>query len=236
MFMGNIIYIYIYINIYIYIYIRQFYDLKEMFRVGGHIPDTNYLFLGDYIDRGAFSVETITYLFLHKLRYPSRVTLLRGNHETRQITQIYGFYTECQRKYGNPLVWQYITDVFNYLPIAAIVDRGIFCVHGGLSPSIQNIDDLKLLNRIQEIPHDVYNIYIYIYIGSIRRYHVVRPRGEYAGIQLQRSRCRLYVWRGCSREIFAGERDAANTESSPTMHGRLSDPLQRALQDCLECP
>ena len=150
--------------IYIYIYIRQFYDLKEMFRVGGHIPDTNYLFLGDYIDRGAFSVETITYLFLHKLRYPSRVTLLRGNHETRQITQIYGFYTECQRKNGNPLVWQYITDVFNYLPIAAIVDRGIFCVHGGLSPSIQNIDDLKLLNRIQEIPHDVYNIYIYIYI------------------------------------------------------------------------
>lgn len=83
----------------------QFYDVLELFRVGGDIPDTNYLFMGDYVDRGAHSVETITLLMLLKLRYPHRICLIRGNHETRQITQIYGFYTECQSKYGNPRVW-----------------------------------------------------------------------------------------------------------------------------------
>lgn len=64
----------------------QFLDVIELFRVGGEVPNTNYLFLGDYVDRGAASVETITYLILLKLRYPKRFTLLRGNHESRQIT------------------------------------------------------------------------------------------------------------------------------------------------------
>lgn len=73
----------------------QFYDVLELFRVGGDVPDTNYLFLGDYVDRGAHSVETITLLMLLKLRFPQRMCLIRGNHETRQITQIYGFYAEC---------------------------------------------------------------------------------------------------------------------------------------------
>ena len=73
----------------------QFYDVLEIFKVGGDIPDTNYLFMGDYVDRGAHSVETITLLMILKLRYPNRICLIRGNHETRQITQIYGFQTEC---------------------------------------------------------------------------------------------------------------------------------------------
>ena len=73
----------------------QFYDMIEMFKVGGEIPNVNYCFLGDYVDRGSFSVETITLLVLLKLRFPQRITLLRGNHETRAITQVYGFYTEC---------------------------------------------------------------------------------------------------------------------------------------------
>ncbi len=132
----------------------QFFDLKELFQVGGPIPHTNYLFLGDYVDRGACSIETITYLLLMKLLYPSRITLLRGNHETRQITQIYGFYTECQRKYGDPFVWQSITEVFNYLPIAALIEGQLFCVHAGLSPSIQTLQDMDKLDRFQEIPHE----------------------------------------------------------------------------------
>ncbi len=101
----------------------QFYDLRELFKVGGDVPNTNYLFLGDYVDRGAFSIETICYLLLLKLKHPKRITLIRGNHETRQITQVYGFYTECQRKYGSLNVWKYITDVFDYLPIGAIVEQ-----------------------------------------------------------------------------------------------------------------
>ena len=84
----------------------QFLDVVELFRVGGEVPNTNYLFLGDYVDRGAASVETITYLILLKLRFPKRFTLLRGNHESRQITQVYGFQIECQRKYGSLVVWQ----------------------------------------------------------------------------------------------------------------------------------
>mmetsp|Transcript_42123 Transcript_42123/g.64603 ORF Transcript_42123/g.64603 Transcript_42123/m.64603 type:complete len:131 (-) Transcript_42123:301-693(-) len=91
---------------------------------------------------------------LLKLRYPQRICLIRGNHETRQITQIYGFYTECQQKYGNPRVWQAFTDVFDYLPIGAIIDAKVFCVHGGLSPTLHHISDIKQIQRVQEIPHE----------------------------------------------------------------------------------
>lgn len=132
----------------------QFHDLLEIFKIGGDLPYTNYLFMGDYVDRGAYSVETMTLLILLKLKYPSRVTLIRGNHESRQITQIYGFYTECQRKYRNPNVWKYVTDLFDYLPISAIIDDTMFCVHGGLSPFMQKIDHVKEIKRFREIPHE----------------------------------------------------------------------------------
>lgn len=133
----------------------QFYDLIEIFKIGGYCPDTNYLFLGmpriptphnistvlichligDYVDRGMFSVETISLLVCLKLRYPHRVHLIRGNHESRGVTQSYGFYTECSRKYGNANVWHHFTDMFDFLTLSVVINDQIFCVHGGMCPT-----------------------------------------------------------------------------------------------------
>jgi serine/threonine-protein phosphatase PPG1 len=133
----------------------QFHDVIEIFRIGGFCPDTNYLFLGDYVDRGYFSVETISLLACLKLRYPDRVQLIRGNHETRAVTQTYGFYAECVRKYkGSPVVWQCFTDMFDYLALSAVIDNSIFCVHGGLSPSVRYVDQIRVIDRFREVPHE----------------------------------------------------------------------------------
>uniref|UniRef100_F6HPS0 Serine/threonine-protein phosphatase n=1 Tax=Vitis vinifera TaxID=29760 RepID=F6HPS0_VITVI len=219
----------------------QFHDLAELFRIGGKCPDTNYLFMGDYVDRGYYSVETVTMFVksnkqdrvsksptkfeyrtmslacskiiwlrgllaeldfsetdptpLHadntsanqittnpvyhertkhievdchsiraafearllvalKVRYPQRITILRGNHESRQITQVYGFYDECLRKYGNANVWKIFTDLFDYFPLTALVESEIFCLHGGLSPSIETLDNIRNFDRVQEVPHE----------------------------------------------------------------------------------
>jgi serine/threonine-protein phosphatase 2A catalytic subunit len=132
----------------------QFYDLMELFRIGGEAPDTNYLFTGDYVDRGYYSLETVSLLVCLKVRFKDRITLLRGNHESRQITQVYGFYDECLRKYGNANVWSYFTDLFDYLPMTALIESKIFCLHGGLSPSLDTLDQARALDRFQEVPHE----------------------------------------------------------------------------------
>mmetsp|Transcript_5962 Transcript_5962/g.20314 ORF Transcript_5962/g.20314 Transcript_5962/m.20314 type:complete len:262 (+) Transcript_5962:185-970(+) len=132
----------------------QFYDLKELFKVGGDCPTTNYLFMGDFVDRGFYSVETFLLLLALKVRYPDRITLIRGNHESRQITQVYGFYDECLRKYGRADVWKYFTDLFDYLPLTALIENQIFCLHGGLSPSMDTLDHIRALDRVQEVPHE----------------------------------------------------------------------------------
>ena len=100
----------------------QFHDLKELFSVGGKPPDTNYVFMGAYVDRGFDGIETFCLLIALKVRYPDRVTILRGNHETRQITQVYGFYDECMRKFGSVNVFTMSCDLFDYLPLTAVVE------------------------------------------------------------------------------------------------------------------
>ncbi len=95
-------------------------------------------------------------ILLHawQVRYPERITVLRGNHESRQTTLIYGFYDECLQKYGNSEVWKMFTDLFDYLPITALVENQVFCLHGGLSPSIDSLDHIRSLDRLQEPPGD----------------------------------------------------------------------------------
>eukprot|EP01026_Neomeris_dumetosa_P080440 TRINITY_DN89035_c0_g1_i2.p1 TRINITY_DN89035_c0_g1~~TRINITY_DN89035_c0_g1_i2.p1 ORF type:complete len:347 (-),score=45.58 TRINITY_DN89035_c0_g1_i2:121-1044(-) len=132
----------------------QFHDMVELFNIGVMCPDTNYLFMGDYVDRGYNSVETVTLLVCLKVRFPERITILRGNHESRQITQVYGFYDECLRKYGNPNVWQMFTDLFDFLPLTGLIESEIFCLHGGLSPALDTLDQIRELDRIQEVPHE----------------------------------------------------------------------------------
>ncbi|KAJ3363419.1 Serine/threonine-protein phosphatase 4 catalytic subunit [Kappamyces sp. JEL0680] len=146
---------------FIYFYLGQiaillfkFYDLKELLKVGGKCPDTNYLFMGDFVDRGFYSVETFLLLLALKVRYPDRITLIRGNHESRQITQVYGFYDECLRKYGSVNVWRYCCEIFDYLSLSALIDDKIFCVHGGLSPSVNTLDQVRIIDRKQEVPHE----------------------------------------------------------------------------------
>lgn len=132
----------------------QFFDLLELFNIGGHIPEKNYIFMGDFVDRGYNSVETFELLLLLKVRYPACITLLRGNHESRQITQVYGFYDECLRKYGNANPWKYCTEIFDYLTLSAVVENSVFCVHGGLSPDVKQLDQIRTINRVMEIPHE----------------------------------------------------------------------------------
>jgi diadenosine tetraphosphatase ApaH/serine/threonine PP2A family protein phosphatase len=130
----------------------QFFDLLELFNHGGHWDKACYIFLGDYVDRGYHSVETFLFLLALKVRFPERVTLIRGNHESRIITQVYGFYDECVKKFGSVDVWHLCTDVFDYLPIAATIDNEVLCVHGGLSPDIETLDQINQLDRKKELP------------------------------------------------------------------------------------
>lgn len=130
----------------------QIYDLLQLFLTGGEIPNSRYLFMGDYVDRGYHSVETFCLLLCLKVLYPGHILLLRGNHESRFITRQYGLYMEINRKYGNMNTWKYICDVFDFLPLAAIIEGRIFCVHGGMSPHVSFVDQIRTINRFIEIP------------------------------------------------------------------------------------
>jgi diadenosine tetraphosphatase ApaH/serine/threonine PP2A family protein phosphatase len=137
----------------------QYEDLRKLFDValtpvGGDIRAANFLFMGDYVDRGKFSLNTILLLFSYKIENPRGFTLLRGNHECRQVTQQYGFQEECMALYGHDGIWARCMDVFDLLPIAALTDREIFSVHGGLSPDLTSPVDVHRCKRQREIPEN----------------------------------------------------------------------------------
>jgi serine/threonine-protein phosphatase PP1 catalytic subunit len=149
----------------------QYYDLLRLFEYGGFPPEANYLFLGDYVDRGKQSLETICLLLAYKIKYPENFFILRGNHECASINRIYGFYDECEfidvlyvipstkinrfligkRRY-NIKLWKTFTDCFNCLPIAAIIDEKIFTMHGGLSPDLQSMEQIRRVMRPTDVP------------------------------------------------------------------------------------
>ncbi|CAL9765938.1 unnamed protein product [Musa acuminata subsp. burmannicoides] len=129
----------------------QYIDLLRLFYIGGFPPNSSYLFLGDYVDRGKYGLETICLLLAYKIKYPDKVFLLRGNHEDAKINRVYGFYDECKRRF-NIRLWKTFCDCFNCLPMAAVIDKKIFCMHGGLSPELENIYQIRDISRPTEIP------------------------------------------------------------------------------------
>ncbi|CAH8386250.1 unnamed protein product [Eruca vesicaria subsp. sativa] len=129
----------------------QYSDLLRLFEYGGFPPAANYLFLGDYVDRGKQSLESICLLLAYKIKYPENFFLLRGNHECASINRIYGFYDECKRRFSVKL-WKVFTDCFNCLPLAALIDEKILCMHGGLSPDLTSVEQIKNIERPTDIP------------------------------------------------------------------------------------
>jgi serine/threonine-protein phosphatase PP1 catalytic subunit len=123
----------------------------RLFEYGGYPPAANYLFLGDYVDRGKQSLETICLLLAYKIRYPKKIYLLRGNHEDAKINRIYGFYDECKRRF-NVRLWKIFTDCFDCLSVAALIEDKILCMHGGLSPELESLDQIKVVQKPAEIP------------------------------------------------------------------------------------
>ena len=129
----------------------QFKDLRRIFATAGAPPGRRFLFLGDYVDRTKNGLEVLALLLGYKVLYPGSVTLLRGNHETASLTRVYGFYDECKRR-ASVKVWRAMVDVFDCLPLAALVGGRIFCAHGGLSPAMKSLGDIRALVRPLEVP------------------------------------------------------------------------------------
>ena len=126
-------------------------DLINIFKMGGNPAKTKYVFLGDYVDRGKKSLEVISLLFAMKIKYPSNITLLRGNHETKEMTKEFGFSRELKKKLGKGFT-KIFCDTFNAMPISAIINHRIFCVHGGISPELHDISQINEIDRFHELP------------------------------------------------------------------------------------
>ena len=131
----------------------KFHDMLNIFELIGEVPDKRFLFLGGYVDKNYNSLETVQLLLCLKVKYPDSITLLRGNHDCGFISSYQGkFYMETLRKYGNIQAFTYCCEVFDYLPLTAIIEGRIFCVHGGLSPDLAYLDHINTIDRFQRIP------------------------------------------------------------------------------------
>ncbi|KAM7276782.1 hypothetical protein ACFE04_018648 [Oxalis oulophora] len=134
----------------------QFGDLMRLFdeygfpSTAGDITYIDYLFLGDYVDRGQHSLETIALLLALKIEYPENVHLIRGNHEAADINALFGFRLECIERMGeNDGIWAWtrFNQLFNYLPLAALIEKKIICMHGGIGRSINSVEQIEKLER-----------------------------------------------------------------------------------------
>eukprot|EP01038_Epipyxis_sp_PR26KG_P012123 gene12123-16230_t len=131
----------------------QYSDLLRLFEIGGFPPQSNYVFLGDYVDRAKQSIEVITLAISYKVKYPESFFLLRGNHECASLNRIYGFYDECKRRYSVKL-WRIFADCFNCMPVAAVVADKILCMHGGLSPDLDHLSQVFDIPRPTDVPDE----------------------------------------------------------------------------------
>jgi len=129
----------------------QYYDLLRIFDNCGYPDKAGYLFLGDYVDRGKHSIEVMCLLMCYKLKYKDTFHIVRGNHENHLTNMVFGFYNECQRRY-NIKLWKLFVNLFNIMPVAALIDDKIFCMHGGISPELLSLDQIDMIKRPTDVP------------------------------------------------------------------------------------
>ncbi|KAH0791439.1 Ser/Thr protein phosphatase [Histomonas meleagridis] len=130
----------------------QFDDMLQIFQISGTPPYTQFLFLGDYVDRGTKSIEIMILLCIFKIKYPNKFFMIRGNHESMNISQVYGFYQEVLTKYRSDSLYQSFKPLFESMPIAAVINGEYFCVHGGISENAMTLSEISNINRFTEIP------------------------------------------------------------------------------------